>query len=101
MHDDPVRFWWLLFPLIGFGFAFWAIWLSHQRQKAAIDLLRTYASQGKDPPAELVKVLQNGDGGVRPFGEWQNAVLMGALAAVFGVMASLHEGTRQSIGLTL
>ena len=57
MHGDWFRIWWLIFPLIGFGFAFWSIWLSHQRQKAAIDLLRTYASQGKDPPPELVKAL--------------------------------------------
>jgi hypothetical protein len=99
MHNDPFQFWWLLFPLIGFGFAFWAIWLNHQRQKAAIDLLRTYASQGKDPPPELVKALHSGDDWNRPYRDWQNAVLFGALAAAFGVMAYLHPGTRQSTGL--
>ena len=99
MHDDPVQFWWLIFPLIGFGFAFWAIWLNHQRQKAAIDLLRTYASQGKDPPPELVKALHSGDDWKSPYRDWQNAVLFGALAAAFGVMAYLHPGTRQSTGL--
>ena len=36
MREDPLQFWWLIFPLIGFGFSFWAIWLKHQRQKAAI-----------------------------------------------------------------
>jgi hypothetical protein len=99
MHDDPFQFWWLIFPLIGFGFAFWAIWLNHQRQKAAIDLLRTYASQGKDPPPELVKALHSGDDWNRPYRDWQNAVLFGALAAAFGVMAYLHPDTRQSTGL--
>jgi Flp pilus assembly protein TadB len=99
MREDPLQFWWLIFPLIGFGFAFWAIWLNHQRQKAAIDLLRTYASQGKDPPPELVKALHSGDDWNRPYRDWQNAVLFGALAVVFGVMAYLHPGTRQSAGL--
>jgi hypothetical protein len=73
--------------------------LNHQRQKAAIDLLRTYASQGKDPPPELVKALHSGDDWNRPYRDWQNAVLFGALAMVFGVMAYLHLGTRQSTGL--
>jgi hypothetical protein len=99
MHDDLFQFWWLIFPLIGFGFAFWAIWLNHQRHKAAIDLLRTYASQGKDPPPELVKALHSGDDWNPPYRDWQNAVLFGALAAAFGVMAYLHPGTRQSTGL--
>jgi hypothetical protein len=106
MHDDPFQFWWLIFPLIGFGFAFWSIWLNHQRQKAAIDLLRTYASQGKDPPPELVKALHSGDDWSgddwnRPYPDWQNAVLFGALAMVFGVMAYLHSGTRESTGLII
>jgi hypothetical protein len=101
MHDNPLHIWWVIFPLIGFAFAFWAMWLSHQRQKAAIDLMRTYASQGKDPPAELLKVLQGGDGWNRPYREWQNAVLLGALAVAFGVMAYLHEGIRQAIGLSI
>ena len=101
MHDYPLRIWWVIFPLLGFACAFWAIWLSHQRQKTTIDLLRTYASQGKDPPAELVKALHSDDGWSSPYPDWQNAVLFGALAAVFGVFAWLHEGTRQGIGLTI
>jgi hypothetical protein len=101
MHGDWFRIWWLIFPLIGFGFAFWSIWLSHQRQKAAIDLLRTYASQGKEPPPELVKALHSGEDWKGPYREWQNAVLFGALAAAFGVMAWLHAGTRQGSGLII
>jgi hypothetical protein len=101
MHDYPFHIWWVIFPLIGFAFAFWAIWLSHQRQKAAIDLLRTYASQGKEPPAELVKLLHSGDDWNPPYRNWQYVVLFGALAVTFGVMAYLHPGIRQSFGLTV
>jgi hypothetical protein len=97
MHD--YQFWWLIFPLIGFAFAFWAIWVSHQRQKAVIDLLRTYASQGKDPPPELVKALHNGHDGQRPYRDWQYAVLFGGLAVAFGVMAYLQQDMRPRTGL--
>jgi hypothetical protein len=99
MHDYWFQFWWLIFPLIGFAFAFWALWVSHQRQKAVIDLLRTYASQGKDPPAELVKALHSGDDPHPPYRDWQYAVLFGALAVVFGVMAYLNQDMRPRTGL--
>ena len=99
MHDYWLQFWWLIFPLVGFALAFWAIWLHHQRQKAAIDLLRTYASQGKDPPAELLKVLQNDGDGLHPYRDRQSAVVCGALAVAFGVMAYLQEGMRPKTGL--
>jgi hypothetical protein len=89
MHDYWFQFWWLIFPLIGFAFAFWAIWVSHQRQKAVIDLLRTYASQGKDPPPELVKALHNGGDLHRPYRDRQYSVLFGVLAVAFGIMAYL------------
>ena len=101
MHDSWFRLWWLIFPLIGFAFAFWATWISHQRQKAVIDLLRTYASQGKDPPADLVKALHNGDEQHRPQRHWQNAVLFGALSAALGVMAYFEPGMRPRIGLVV
>ena len=99
MHDYWFRYWWLFFPVVGFAFAFWAIWMSHQRQKAVIDLLRTYASQGKDPPVELIKALHDGDEQRGPHRDWQNAVLFGALSVGLGVMAYLQQGMRPRTGL--
>jgi hypothetical protein len=93
-----VHFWWLIFPLIGLGFGFSAMWMRYQREKATVELLRTYASQGKEPPAELVKVLQ--DHHPRgPYRDLRRAVFFGVLAAAFGVMAYLHYGARPSQGL--
>lgn len=46
-----------------------------------------------------VKALHSGDDWNRPYPDWQNAVLFGVLAMTFGVMAYLHPGTRESIGL--
>jgi len=54
-------FWWLLFPLAFFVFGAWDRWLSYQRSKDRLELLRTYTNQGKDPPPELVKALHGDD----------------------------------------
>ena len=54
-------FWWLLFPIGFFIFGAWDRWLSYQRSKDRLELLRTYTAQGKDPPPELVRALQGED----------------------------------------
>ena len=89
------RYWWLLFPL---G---WAIGqlvkniLRHKRAQAALEVLQSYAAQGKEPPAELVAVLRqpeqvearrNRIGGYRHYG-WVPVFLFGALACGFALMA--------------
>jgi len=95
-----VHFWWLIFPLIGLGFGFSSMWMRYQREKATVELLRTYASQGKEPPAELVKVLQvHHPRG--PYRYWRRAVFFGALAAAFAAMAYWHYGARSNQGLIL
>jgi hypothetical protein len=99
MHAYWHQYWWLIFPTVGFACAFWALWLQHRRQKAAIDLLRIYAQQGKDPPAELLKVLQSDGDGRPPYRHWQDAALLGVLAVAFAVMACLQEGMRSKTGL--
>jgi hypothetical protein len=89
------RYWWLLFPL------FWGISqmiksiLRHKRAQAALDVLQSYAAQGKEPPAELVAVLRQPDqseekrnrqGSYRHYG-WIPVFLFGALACGFGLWA--------------
>lgn len=51
-------FWWLIFPIGFFVFGAWDRWLSYQRSRDRLELLRTYTAQGKDPPPELIKALQ-------------------------------------------
>jgi hypothetical protein len=58
MESFFFSFWWLLFPIGFFIFGAWDRWLSYQRSKDRLELLRTYTAQGKDPPPELVKALQ-------------------------------------------
>jgi len=88
------RFWWLIFPLFWMIWAIGWSWSRHSRANRALDIIKSYADQGKDPPPELVKNLQGGmDGGCGPYG-WRfsperrlhRAFVFSALAIAFGVL---------------
>ncbi|MGH6949875.1 MAG: hypothetical protein ACREH4_03325 [Vitreimonas sp.] len=49
-------FWWLMFPLFGLVMAAWGMASSEGRSKRVMDLIQSYVDQGKDPPAELLKL---------------------------------------------
>jgi hypothetical protein len=87
------RYWWLLFPL------FWGIgqmfknWMRHKRAQTALEVLQSYAVQGKEPPVELVAVLRQPDKDTprihgSNFGTygWIPVFLFGALACGFVMM---------------
>jgi hypothetical protein len=85
------HFWWLIFPLFWMIMALAWGWSRHNRANRALDILKTYADQGKEPPPELLKGLQSGmDGGCGPYG-WryspqrllQRGILFGAIAFGF------------------
>lgn len=106
MQDFFFSYWWLLFPLAFFVFGAWDRWLAYQRSKDRLELLRTYTAQGKDPPPELIKVLQDEDDDddayapydrygrhprryyrrywrYGPYWAWRGAIVTGAVAAGF------------------
>jgi hypothetical protein len=90
-------------PLAGLAIAGLAMWFSHRRALATLDLLRTYAAQGKEPPAEIASVLQNvrlsfADRRVR---EWRRAILLGSLAVAFTALAYFSEGARPHHGFVV
>lgn len=84
------NYWWLLFPFgvfvfIGFGGLF-----SHRRAQARIALLKTYAEAGTEPPAELLRAIQEeggeGTGSAPSSGRGTSSflvILFLGLAAVF------------------
>jgi hypothetical protein len=89
------RYWWLLFPLA------WAIgqmiknFLRHARAREALQVLKSYAEQGKEPPAELVAVLRQPQASedaamarrnYRHY-SWIPVFLFGALSLGFAMMA--------------
>ena len=61
-------FWWLIFPLMFFAMGALSMWFRYKRHKDTLDLMKTYAAQGKDP-AEIARIL-----GVGPGGMGQNGV---------------------------
>jgi len=50
-------FWWLIFPLMGFVAVGYQSYLRHRRSQHAMEVLRTYAQQGRDPPPEVLAAL--------------------------------------------
>ena len=107
------RFWWLVFPLFWMGTVIAAQWSRHKRANRALDIIKTYADQGKDPPPELLKTLQSRRGDCSGWdydwrGGWryaparllQRTFLFGALAIGFGILAFDH-GDHYVFGLLI
>lgn len=92
LFDD---YWWLLFPLAFFLIFAWNSFMRYKQTKAKIELLKTYAASGKEPPAELIRRL---DGDSDEWGGSDNSensggsnaflvILFTGLAGVFVVEA--------------
>ncbi|MFN3514999.1 MAG: hypothetical protein ACK41C_18280 [Phenylobacterium sp.] len=58
MEDLFRSYWWLLFPLGAFVYGAWDRWLAYRRSRDTLDLIKSYAAQGKEPPAELVRRIE-------------------------------------------
>lgn len=52
------NYWWLLFPLAFFIAGGWNSFMSYQRTKAKVEVLKAYAQSGKEPPADLIKAFE-------------------------------------------
>lgn len=101
MQRDAVwlfsHFWWLIFPLFWMVMGMFRLWLRHSRANRTIDILKSYADQGKDPPPELLAALRSTD--FAKFrrvsgGSWIPFFLFVALTAGFtmlGLSADRHE----------
>ena len=57
MEDLFRSYWWLLFPLGWFVSIGFSSLLNYRKQKDALQLIRTYAERGEQPPEALMKVL--------------------------------------------
>ncbi|WGM39896.1 hypothetical protein [Caulobacter sp. NIBR1757] len=54
MEDLFRSYWWLLFPLGFFVVQAWDQWMRYLKHKNTLDLVKSYAEQGRDPPADLL-----------------------------------------------
>jgi hypothetical protein len=68
MEDIFRSYWWLLFPIGAFVFGAWDRWLTYRRSRDHLDLLKSYAAQGKEPPPELVRGVSDDMPGEAPGG---------------------------------
>jgi hypothetical protein len=90
--DELFRgYWWLIFPVFGMVMAVWGMASSERRTASVMDLIKSYTDQGKEPPAELLRlaVQQDSDSPSLTSPGKQNSsawtfVVFAALAAGFG-----------------
>lgn len=80
--------WWLIFPMFGFLIAFYSMWLQHRRSRDWMEVMKTYAQQGKEPPASMTGM--QGDWrwnyySMRrtPYWEARRGIILGVLAGAF------------------
>jgi hypothetical protein len=95
-----------MFPILGFAIAFYSMWLEHRRKRDWLDLMKTYAQQGKEPPASLANVAAAGDwrwhaGTYRGsrFWDFRRAIFMGALAGAFGYLYYFRPAHNEGFGI--
>jgi hypothetical protein len=86
------RYWWLIFPLFWMAYAMVRLWLRHSRANRSLDILKGYAEQGKEPPAEVLALLKDRHDPddhhhKGPEHGWKRFCLFAGLAVAFGVAA--------------
>jgi hypothetical protein len=103
MENFLFSFWWLIFPIMWFVFGFFGMYMRHRRHRDAMEVLKAYAAQGKEPPPEVGRIL-GGDPSCGPYGgygygygwwgrrwgpywEWRRVFIFTSLAVGFGVAA--------------
>lgn len=95
-HD----YWWLIFPLFGMVMAVLGMSSSERQTRTLMDLMKSYADQGKEPPPELMRAMAKkleetadeaawgpSNGSEKGWG----AITFAALAAGFGVAYAFNR----------
>jgi hypothetical protein len=94
----PIPYLALVIPLAGMGIGALAMWFRHRREIATLELLRAYATQGKEPPAEVAKVLQAGGRAYGSYRDWRRAIFFTCLAVAFAAIGYFGTGVRPHHG---
>ena len=90
---------WLIFPLMGFAFGGFGMYMNYRMHRDRMELLKTYAEKGQTPPPEVTKAAAGdadpygygyaygwrGRWGRRgPYWEWRRVIIFASLAVGFG-----------------
>jgi hypothetical protein len=90
--------WWLMFPIFGFFMMFYSMWLHHRRQRTWMEVMKTYAAQGKEPPANIANAAMTDSWGNSPrynsfysgrrlpFFDVRRGIFFAVLAGAFGYL---------------
>jgi len=90
----------LAIPIAGIAYSGLTSWLNYRQKRAALEVIRTYAAQGKEPPPELIAALGLGaqDQGASPnygdfggYGSGPGAAAQQAAGAFGDVRAAARE----------
>ncbi len=57
MEDLFRSYWWLLFPMAWFVFGGFHAMVNYHRQKNVLNIIKTYADRGEQPPEALLKMV--------------------------------------------
>jgi len=93
-------YWWLLFPLVGMAYGAFGMWLNYRRTYQAMEVLKAYAVNGREPPAEIIAALDTSWSDWRgapspksdrtdPVAAWSAVIPFYAIGAGFAVAAFL------------
>lgn len=96
MTDLFHAYWWLIFPIFGLAMGGWHSFAHYRRQKAILDVIRTYAQKGETPPEALLSALTADEDGAQPGRRspahyWSLFGLFAVLAAGFGIAAWTYD----------
>lgn len=82
-------FWWLILPIGGMFYAAFHSWLKYRQQRATLDIIRTYAERGEQPPESLLARLDAQDAEERGSSTAapRTSAHYWSLVGLFGVMA--------------
>lgn len=87
----PIAYVGLIIPLAGMGIGALAVWTEHQRKQKALEVLRTYAEKGDEPPKVVLDAIAGASDTKRrdpaeytPAGAWSRFAFFLIMALGFG-----------------
>jgi hypothetical protein len=93
------NYWWLAFPLAWGLATLWQSWLRHVRARQGLQVIKSYLDQGKEPPPDLLKLINGQDRAPRSAAERaRQCLIAGLFMTVLAVAFAVHLVARSQAG---